>query len=166
MPTELPYTTAPAAGPRPSLTFFDPACLPRLAEEARSGATARLIARTPSGWALLDEHQAFPGACVLIADPEMQRAHADIKARFMADLTRLGGAVEYVTGCERVTYAILGGIEPLLHAHIFPRYADEQEAVKGLPPWLAAGEARRFDPRADHLLIEQLRVALDLCAAA
>jgi len=166
MSSDLPFTTDPAAGPRPRLAFFDPACLPRLAEEARSGATARLIARVPSGWALLDEHQAFLGACVLVADPEQSGPRHDLKARFMSDLTRLGEAVEYVTGCERVTYAILGGVEPVLHAHIFPRYSDEPEAVKGLPPWLAAGESRRFDPRADHLLIGQLRVALGLSAAA
>lgn len=166
MPDPLPFTTAPAAGPRPRLPFFDPACLPRLAEEARTGATARLICPVPSGWALLEEHQAFEGACVLIAEQGCGPGDSALKARFMADLNRLGGAVEHVTGCERVTYAILGGHAPVLHAHVFPRYANEPDAVKGLPPWLAAGEARRFDPRADGPLIERLRVALDLCAAA
>jgi hypothetical protein len=35
----------------------------------------------------------------------------------------------------RVNYAIFGNLEPALHAHMFPRHADEPEAIRSAQPW-------------------------------
>ncbi|CAN5739066.1 hypothetical protein BH20ACT11_BH20ACT11_10030 [soil metagenome] len=39
----------------------------------------------------------------------------------------LGDVLLEITGAERINYGLLGNSEPALHAHVFPRYADEPE---------------------------------------
>ena len=39
------------------------------------------------------------------------------------------------TGALRINYAIFGNVEPALHAHVHPRYADEPEAMRTTNPW-------------------------------
>jgi diadenosine tetraphosphate (Ap4A) HIT family hydrolase len=39
----------------------------------------------------------------------------------------LGDVLLEITGAERINYGFLGNSEPALHAHVFPRYADEPE---------------------------------------
>jgi diadenosine tetraphosphate (Ap4A) HIT family hydrolase len=53
----------------------------------------------------------------------------------MADLGRLGDAVLAATRAVRINYAIFGNLEPALHAHVHPRYADEPEAMRTNNPW-------------------------------
>ena len=67
------------------------------------------------------------------------------RARFLADMTALGDALLEVTGAVRINYAVFGNLEPALHAHVFPRYADEPEALRHNQPWAydwAAAPAR------------------------
>jgi hypothetical protein len=35
----------------------------------------------------------------------------------------------------RINYAIFGNLEPALHAHVHPRYADEPEGNRTGNPW-------------------------------
>lgn len=53
----------------------------------------------------------------------------------MADLGRLGDAVLAATGAMRINYAIFGNLEPALHGHVHPRYADEPHALRTGNPW-------------------------------
>ena len=39
------------------------------------------------------------------------------------------------TGALRINYAIFGNLEPALHAHVHPRYADEPEAMRTNNPF-------------------------------
>jgi hypothetical protein len=48
---------------------------------------------------------------------------------------RVGDALLAVTGALRINYAIFGNVEPALHAHMFPRLADEPEAIRSAQPW-------------------------------
>lgn len=102
---------------------------------------------------------------MLIADPDTDLPTEDVRALFMADMARIGDALQRATACERISFAILGGPDgnpdAPLHAHVFPRHADEPTPSRGLPPWLAAGEPRRFDPERDADLIRKIRAALD-----
>ncbi len=53
----------------------------------------------------------------------------------MSDLGRLGDAVLKATNAVRINYAIFGNLEPALHAHVHPRYADEREDLRTNNPW-------------------------------
>jgi len=67
--------------------------------------------------------------------PHLNALSAPERDRFLADLGRLGDAVLAATGALRINYAIFGNLEPALHAHVHPRYADEPAALRTNNPW-------------------------------
>ena len=110
----------------------------RMVEACRAGQDPALIARLPSGWAVLGQRQVLRGYCLLLPDPVVPHLNAlgaPERDRFMADLGRLGDAVLATTGALRINYAIFGNLEPALHAHLHPRYADEPAAMRTNNPF-------------------------------
>jgi diadenosine tetraphosphate (Ap4A) HIT family hydrolase len=109
----------------------------RLVEQCRAG-DPRVIARLESGWAIMGQQQVLRGYCLLLPDPVVPHLNALApreRDRFMADLGKLGQAVLEATGALRINYAIFGNLEPALHAHVHPRYADEPEELRTQNAW-------------------------------
>ena len=108
---------------------------------AERGENPTVLARMPSGFAVIGDTQFLPGYCVLLAAPRADHLSdlpLERRARFLLDMSLLGEAIEAVCrprGLRRVNYDILGSTDPFLHAHVFPRYAWEQPAHLGLPVW-------------------------------
>ena len=121
----------------------------------------RVIARLPSGWAVLGERQFLYGYALLLPDPVVPGINSltmKQRAQFLTDMTRVGDALLEVTGALRINYAILGNLEPALHAHVVPRYADEPLALRTQHPWAYDWDAAQvFDPRAFMDLVAALR---------
>ena len=130
----------------------------------RAGAEQTLIARLGTGWAVLGDPQVLAGYCLLLPDPVEPHLNAmepSGQQAFLADMARLGDAVLRVTGALRVNYAMFGNLEPALHAHVFPRYADEPVALVTAHPWAYDwGAAPRFDADRHGELRRRLREAL------
>lgn len=109
-----------------------------MVERCRAGGYPALIARLPSGWAVMGERQVLPGYCLLLPDPVVDHLNAlrsDRLAQFLGDMARVGKAVLASTDAVRVNYAIFGNVEPALHAHVFPRRADEPAATRTAHPF-------------------------------
>jgi diadenosine tetraphosphate (Ap4A) HIT family hydrolase len=127
----------------------------------RAGTDTTMIARLPSGWAVMGDPQVLTGYCLLLPDPVVPHLNAlppGGQVAFLADLARLGQAVLEVTGAVRINYAMFGNLEPALHAHVHPRFADEPEALRTAHPWAYDWTtARRFDPTRDGALLAALR---------
>ena len=134
----------------------------------RAGRDAALIARLASGWAVLGDPQVLEGYCLLIADPEVAHLNAlapAARTAFVADMARLGEAVLSVTQALRVNYAIFGNVDPLLHAHVFPRRLSEPERQRAMQPFALDGtNAPRYDAGRDAALAAALRAALKATA--
>lgn len=97
-----------------------------------------MIARMPSGWAVMGLQQVLRGYSLLLPDPVVPHLNAlsiPARDRFMADLAQLGDAVLTATQALRINYAIFGNLEPALHAHVHPRYVDEPQAQRTGNPW-------------------------------
>jgi diadenosine tetraphosphate (Ap4A) HIT family hydrolase len=110
----------------------------RIVEACRAGQEPAVVARLSSGWAVMGQRQVLRGYCLLLPDPVVSHLNAlDGAARdsFLADVGRLGDAVLAATGALRINYAIFGNLEPALHAHVLPRYADEPESMRTQHPW-------------------------------
>lgn len=142
----------------------------RIVEACRANQEPALIARLPSGWAVMGQRQVLRGYSLLLPDPVAPHLNAlDAAARdqFMIDLGRLGGAVLAATRALRINYAMLGNLEPALHAHVHPRYADEPEAMRTQHPWAYDWSAAPRWTEADHgaLRDEIRRQLLDLRGA-
>jgi diadenosine tetraphosphate (Ap4A) HIT family hydrolase len=118
----------------------------------------------PTGWAVMGDPQVLDGYCLLLPDPVVPHLNAlapFAQADFLADMARLGQAVQDVTGALRVNYAIFGNVEPALHAHVFPRYADEPDDRCTVHPWgYDWSQARAFDLRQDGDRLAALRARL------
>lgn len=120
---------------------------------AKAGREPRVIARLFSGWAVFGERQFLRGYALLLPDPvvpSLNALGAHERALFLQDLARLGDAVLKVTGAERINYAILGNLEPALHAHVIPRYADEPAKLRTAHPWAYDWDAAPLFDRAAH----------------
>jgi len=106
---------------------------------ARNGGLPRVIARMPSGWAVLGETQITRGYSLLLPDPVVPDLNAltgAARRQFLDDMARLGDALLEETGAERINYEILGNVEPALHAHVIPRHASEEADLRKKPVWL------------------------------
>lgn len=143
------------------------------ADRLRRGEDPQLIARMPSGWAILANQQPGPitGCCMLIPDPVVSSVNdldAPARAAFMTDLVLLGDAVLAATGAERINYLILCNQVPELHGHVVPRFATEDPEKRRLGPFEAYDfpNARRADAAGeDAALLGRLRSALAPAAA-
>jgi diadenosine tetraphosphate (Ap4A) HIT family hydrolase len=140
-----------------------PTAIHALVNAARAG-DARVVASLPSGWAIFGERQFVRGYVLLLPDPVVPDVNSlaePVRAQFLLDMTRVGDALLSVTGALRINYAIFGNLEPALHAHIVPRYADEPAALRTQHPWAYDWNAAPlFDPRAFGDLTAALRGAL------
>ena len=115
-----------------------PTAIHRLVESARRGDDPCVIARLPSGWALFGRQQFLRGYALLLPDPVVPDLNALApapRAQFLADMAALGDALLAATGALRINYAMFGNLEPALHAHVVPRYADEVASLRTAHPW-------------------------------
>jgi diadenosine tetraphosphate (Ap4A) HIT family hydrolase len=74
-----------------------------------------------------------------------------------------GDALLEVTDAYRINYEILGNTEPVLHAHIIPRYMSEPEELRKIPVWSydKAREApKKFDAERDKKLMRDIAEAI------
>jgi diadenosine tetraphosphate (Ap4A) HIT family hydrolase len=136
----------------------------RRVERLRAGEDPTFIERMPSGWAAMGEQQVLIGYCLLLPDPVVPNLNAlakDARLAFLADMAALGDAVLAATGAARINYAILGNLDPALHAHVVPRYATEPEETRTSHPWTYDWSgAPRFDPDAQASLVAAIRAHL------
>lgn len=143
---------------------------------AESGLNPMVLARIPSGFAVIGDTQFLPGYCLLLAAPRTG-ALTDLprpaRQRFLLDMSLIGEAIEQVCqpdGLVRVNYEILGNTDPYLHAHIFPRYDWEPPKLLSMPVWQYPADRWRdpayaYSPERHGDLRDRLTTALtDLLA--
>ncbi len=132
--------------------------------EARAGRNPRVVARLFSGWAVFGDPQVLRGYLVLLPDPVAPSLNAlgsQERSGFLLDMVRIGDALMKTTGAVRINYAVYGNLEPALHAHIIPRYADEPESLRTEQPWAYDWKAApRFERDSTRELAEALRKEL------
>lgn len=117
-----------------------------MVERCRADAHPARVARLASGWAVMGERQVFEGYCLLLPDPvvpHLNALEARERAQFLADMALLGDAALAATGAVRINYALFGNVEPALHAHVFPRRADETPDIRAAQPWALDWQAAR-----------------------
>lgn len=131
---------------------------------AARGVLERVVARVPSGWAVMGEVQILEGYCLLLPDPVVPSLNAlaePARGRYLADMARIGDAVLAVTGAARINYEILGNVAPELHAHVIPRFAAEPDDRRVQPVWLHDWNAApRWSVAAHGPLRDAIRSAL------
>lgn len=110
----------------------------RMVDRCRAATLPAMVARLKSGWVIMAERQVFAGYCLLLPEPVVAHLNAmpsPSRDRFLSDMAAVGDAILASTSALRINYAMFGNLEPALHAHLFPRYADEPAATRTAHPW-------------------------------
>jgi diadenosine tetraphosphate (Ap4A) HIT family hydrolase len=125
---------------------------------AREGKDPRVAARLSCGWVVFGERQFVRGYVLLLPDPVVPTLNAlgaRERGQFLLDMARLGDALLKVTNALRINYAILGNLEPALHAHVIPRYAEEPQALRTAHPWAYDWQAAPLFDRAEYAALSE-----------
>jgi diadenosine tetraphosphate (Ap4A) HIT family hydrolase len=136
--------------------------LQRMGKDSEA-ANPGLICRLSSGLVFLCKMQFLHGYCILKVDPMVDSINSlalEKRTQFLCDMALVGDAILEVTGAYRINYALMGNSDPILHAHIVPRYKDEAEELRKGLPWSYPNinaESTQFDLQRDAQLIFQLR---------
>jgi diadenosine tetraphosphate (Ap4A) HIT family hydrolase len=140
--------------------------IPERIAAARAGTNPTVICQLPSGWAVLYNIQFLRGYSLLLADPTagtLNDLTREQRTVFLNDMALIGDALLDVTGAYRINYAVLGNTDPLLHAHIVPRYMTEPDEFRRMPPWSYPKDVVDtvpFDHERDQGLIRQIAAAI------
>jgi len=117
-----------------------------------------------SGWVVLGDVQFVRGYCLLLPDPVVADLNALSVAErqaFVADMSIVGDVLLELTSAVRINYEMIGNVEPALHGHIFPRYADEPEELRLKPVWFYDWDnAPAFDADRDAELMAKIAAKL------
>ena len=134
-------------------------------EAARRGENPAVVRKMLSGWAVMCDWQKLPGYMILLADPVVESLNdlsGQERKQFLADMTLMGDALLEVTDTFRINYQILCNLDPILHAHICPRYTWEPEELRtgqvNHYDWSAGPE---FDVHRDRDLMNKICMAID-----
>jgi diadenosine tetraphosphate (Ap4A) HIT family hydrolase len=125
---------------------------------AREGKNPRVVARLFCGWVVFGERQFVRGYVLLLPDPVVPTLNAlgaRERGQFLLDMARLGDALLKATNALRINYAILGNLEPALHAHVIPRYAQEPEALRTAHPWAYDWPAAPLFDRVEYAALSE-----------
>ena len=143
-----------------------PTAIHRFVEAARRGELPNVIGRMASGWAILGEKQVLKGYCLLLPDPVVPHLNAlgdSARTQFLTDMAKLGDAVLAITKAVRINYEMLGNLEPALHAHIVPRYHNEDLMLATKPIWFYDwSKAEAFSVATHSALAQQIKRELGL----
>lgn len=138
-----------------------PTAIHKKVRECRAGTHSQAICKLQSGWLVMGDVQFLEGYCLILADPVVDDLNAmdtETRAIFHKEIGLVGDALLAVTKAKRINYEILGNLEPALHGHIFPRYANETEELRTKPVWFYDWDnARSFDLDTDTPLMDKIR---------
>jgi diadenosine tetraphosphate (Ap4A) HIT family hydrolase len=131
---------------------------------ALKGENPTVLLRMKSGFAVMGDTQFLPGYCILLRYPKVKSLN-DLgtvqRLLFLREMSLVGDAILEVCQPLRINYEILGNTDSYLHAHIFPRYAWEDETLRRQPVWTYPKEnwtdpAYQFDEEKHRELKQKL----------
>jgi diadenosine tetraphosphate (Ap4A) HIT family hydrolase len=105
---------------------------------------SELVWRFPHSVALLGPWQFYRGYCVLVSRTHAAELSGLRDAERRAYLDEMCWTARGLEACFRprkINYELLGNQVPHPHWHLFPRYADDPDALK--PVWVALDGAER-----------------------
>ncbi len=135
------------------------------------GMNPTIIRKLPSGWVVIGDSQRLKGYTLLLSDPvqnDINHAPAHYRAMFLRDMALVGDALLAATGARLMNYMILQNLDYALHAHIFPRYAQEEPQRRSNGPWSYFADPEvPLDVHRDGELIRCIGAELDrVCGEA
>lgn len=105
----------------------------------------------------------FPGRCIVTLRDHFDHL-SDVPAlelmTFMEEIQFSVDAIKNATTCSRVNVAILGNAESHVHAHLIPRFPEE-ESLPNKAPWEDPRPKKPLSQSDEDLLVEKIRAGLE-----
>lgn len=132
--------------------------------EARAGTNPFFIAELRESIAVLHDHQAYEGWCVLLLKDHAEHVHLLTPARrtgLNEDMGRVADAIVRAFSPRRINYECLGNQLNHIHWHVIPRYEAPKDPDPRMAIWVrpAAELQCGVDPKRRSELISRLRGA-------
>lgn len=111
----------------PSETISPPCGICALIERA-AARTGDFIAELPRSWLILGNAQFYRGYCVLLAKRHASEIHLMPRGEaheLLDEMLAVGKALTAAVHPLKLNYECLGNLEPHVHWHVFPRFADD-----------------------------------------
>ena len=129
---------------------------------ADAGELPSAIIKLKSGWLIAGDVQVLQGYCVLMNAPvarDLNALNESQRIQYSLDMAAAGDALLEVRGAYRINYETWGNLDPALHTHIVPRFQDEPDSQRVLPPRQAYDwpNSRPFDPALDGPWMKAVR---------
>jgi len=132
--------------------------------ECQKGVYPKLIGKVSSGWIVMGDVQFLEGYCLIYPDPvvdDLNALDSEQRKTLLYEASVVGDALLEITNAVRINYEILGNLEPALHVHIFPRFANESDALRSKPVWFYAWDkAPAFDLEKHKPLMQKIKAYL------
>lgn len=118
----------------------------------------------------MGKNQFWEGYCILFHKdktiPHLDDLPLDQRDKYLMEMSILGQAMREVLGARRINYNILGNTDPIIHAHLFPRYDWEDEDLRQTVVWkydlvFFRDPANQFDPAKHAPLQARLTEKID-----
>jgi diadenosine tetraphosphate (Ap4A) HIT family hydrolase len=103
-----------------------------------------IVWQLPHSVVLLGTWQFYHGYCVVVARRHITELfHCGVEERqaYFEEMCLVAQAIAESFNPQKMNYELLGNQVPHLHWHLFPRYANDPQALK--PVWLALGRAEQ-----------------------
>jgi GrpB-like predicted nucleotidyltransferase (UPF0157 family)/diadenosine tetraphosphate (Ap4A) HIT family hydrolase len=132
---------------------------------AGRGENPTVVCRMRSGYLVMSDQQTPRGWCILLSVPvvaDLDDLDEEQRTAFLSDMAAAGEVIKHLTGAQRINYSMLGNVEPALHAHIQPRFADEPEHLRRQPLWAIWDQLEivTFDAAREAPLMAEIRRGL------
>jgi len=119
---------------------------------ARRGENKAVVAEFAESWFVVGDHQLFPGYGLVLAKNHVREMHdlpAPRQRALFDELMLATSAIARAFKPWKMNHASYGNMEPHVHWHIFPRYADDPQ--KESPVWVRMNEFARANCTPDEL---------------
>jgi diadenosine tetraphosphate (Ap4A) HIT family hydrolase len=115
-----------------------------LIEQNRAGTFGDFIAELPRSWLILGDAQFYRGYCVILAKRHVTEPFLLPRGEaheLLDELLAVGKSIAAVTKPFKLNYECLGNLEPHVHWHVFPRYAEDP--LRTAPVWVRPESERK-----------------------
>jgi diadenosine tetraphosphate (Ap4A) HIT family hydrolase len=115
-----------------------------LIDRARAGGFPDFVAELPRSWLILGDAQFYRGYCVLLAKRHINESHLMPRGEaheLFDELLAVGKSLATVVKPLKLNYECLGNLEPHVHWHVFPRYAEDPQRFA--PVWVRPETERK-----------------------
>ncbi len=121
----------------------------------------RLIAETPTGWAVMGQSQLLRGYSLLLCKTPARELHElgeETRRKYLQEMATLAEAVFNAAQPRKLNYECLGNSAGHLHWHILPRHQDDLQPTNPVWGfWNQQDTAHFYQPERDDALRHAIR---------